>query len=654
MSVFDYAPAPESRDIARLKPSYQIFVDGEFRDGTRRRDQDDQPRRRVSRWPRSPRPGRPTSTTRSRAARKASDGPWAATARHGARQVPVPHRAGDPGARPRAGRARVARQRQADPRVARRRHPDRGGALLLLRRLGRQARLRRLRPDPRPIGVAGQIIPWNFPLLMAAWKIAPALACGNTVVLKPAETTPLTALVLAEIIAEADLPPGVVNILAGGPAIGAGDRRARRHRQDRVHRLDRGRQDHPADAGRHRQAALARTRRQGGQHRLRRRPARPGRRGHRQRHLLQPGPGLLRRLAAARAGVDRGRADRARCKRRLATLRVGDPLDKNTDVGAINSAAQLARIRELSDAGEAEGATRWSPACELPERGFWFAPTVFTGVSQAHRIAPRGDLRPGAVGAHLPHARTRRSRRRTTRRTGCRPACGRRRARASCRWPTGCAPAWCGRTRSTGSTRRRRSAATRSPASAARAAGTGWRPTSMSDAGDARVDVRKTYKLYIGGAFPRSESGRSYPVIVVARATCSRTPRRPRARTCATRSSPRARRSAAGPARPRTTAARCCTGSPRCSRGGASSSPPRSRRPRAVRPTRRCAGRRGDRPLGLLRRLGRQVRAGRRRRPTRSPGRTSPSRCPSRPASSACSRRRTPRCSAWSRCSRRR
>ena len=151
---------------------------------------------------------------------------------------------------------------------------------------------------PRPLGVAGQIIPWNFPILMLAWKIAPALACGNTVVLKPAETTPLTALLFCDVLRQAELPPGVVNIVTGDGETGAALVDAT-GRQDRVHRLDRGRQGDPAPARRHREEADPRARRQGGQHRLRRRGARPGRRGDRQRHLLQPGPRVLRRLAAA-------------------------------------------------------------------------------------------------------------------------------------------------------------------------------------------------------------------------------------------------------------------------------------------------------------------------------------------------------------------
>jgi aldehyde dehydrogenase (NAD+) len=241
-------------------------------------------------------------------------------------------------------------------------------------------------PDPRPIGVAGQVIPWNFPLLMAAWKIAPALACGNTVILKPAETTPLSALVLAEIIAEADLPPGVVNVLAGGPSIGQAI-----VEHDGVDKI--------AFTGSTEVGKI-----------IQRTTAGTGKRltlelGGKAANIIfddapidQAVEGIVNGIffnqgqvccAGSRLLVQESIEDEliSALQRRLSTLRVGHPLDKNTDVGAINSAAQLARIRELSDAGEAEGATRWSPACELPERGFWFVPTVFTGVSQASRIA---------------------------------------------------------------------------------------------------------------------------------------------------------------------------------------------------------------------------------------------------------------------------
>ncbi|HUC23796.1 MAG TPA: aldehyde dehydrogenase family protein, partial [Streptosporangiaceae bacterium] len=241
-------------------------------------------------------------------------------------------------------------------------------------------------PHPQPVGVAGQIIPWNFPLLMAAWKIAPALACGNTVILKPAETTPLTALVLAEIIAEAGLPPGVVNILPGGPPIG----------QAIVAHpgIDKIAFTGSTTVGKAIQQAVAVS----GQ----RLSLELGGKGANivfdDAPIDQAIEGIVTGIffnqgqvccAGSRLLVQESVADEvvASLRQRLLTLRVGDPLDKNTDIGAINSAEQLARITSLADAGEAEGASRWSPPCELPARGYWFAPTVFTGVSQAHRIA---------------------------------------------------------------------------------------------------------------------------------------------------------------------------------------------------------------------------------------------------------------------------
>ena len=420
-----------------------------------------------------------------------------------------------------------------------------------------------LGPDPRPLGVVGQVIPWNFPLLMLAWKIAPALACGNTVVLKPAETTPLTALLFAEVCQQADLPPGVVNIVTGAGATGQAIVDHPGHRQAGVHRLDRGRQgDRPVDR-RHPQAGHPRARRQGRQHRLRRRPDRPGRRGHRQRHLLQPGPRLLRRLAAARAGVDRRGASSA-LKRRLATLRVGDPLDKNTDVGAINSAAQLARIRELSRRGEAEGAERWTAPCELPDRGFWFRPTVFTGVEPDAPDRPGGDLRAGPVGAHLPHPagggrqgqqHALRPVRRGLDREGLahpvdgRPAAGRRRVGQHVQQVRPDSPF--GGYKESGYGRE-----------GGRHGLEAYVTTELAD-GRRRLDVRKTYKLYIGGAFPRSESGRSYAV----RGRRRPVPRQrgaglPQGRPGRGRRGARGVRRS-GPARRRTTAARSSTGSPR-------------------------------------------------------------------------------------------
>ncbi len=262
-------------------------------------------------------------------------------------------------------------------------------------------------PAPRPLGVAGQVIPWNFPLLMLAWKIAPALACGNTVVLKPAETTPLTALAL-----RGDLP-------AGRPAAGCGQHRHRggrdrpgagqpsRHQQGRLHRLDRGRQgDRPGRACAGTRPRKKLTLELGGK---------AANIVFEDAPVDQAVEGIVNGIffnqghvccAGSRLLVQESVQDEvlAPLRRRLATLRVGDPLDKNTDVGAINSAAQLAKIRELSEVGEAEGAERWSPPCELPDRGFWFPPTVFTGVVPGPSHRAGGDLRAGAVGADLPHA----------------------------------------------------------------------------------------------------------------------------------------------------------------------------------------------------------------------------------------------------------
>jgi aldehyde dehydrogenase (NAD+) len=240
--------------------------------------------------------------------------------------------------------------------------------------------------DPQPLGVAAQVVPWNFPLLMLAWKIAPALACGNTVVLKPAETTPLTALLFAEICQQADLPPGVVNVLTG--AGDTGRALVAHHDVDKVAftgSTEVGRSIARAVAGTTKRVTLE----LGGKAAnivFDDAPVDEAVEGivtgifFNQGHVCCAGSRLLVQESVAEEVLER-------LKRRMATLRVGDPLDKNTDVGAINSAEQLARIRELSEVGDAEGAERWSPPCDLPGTGFWFPPTIFTGVTQAHRIA---------------------------------------------------------------------------------------------------------------------------------------------------------------------------------------------------------------------------------------------------------------------------
>ncbi len=239
---------------------------------------------------------------------------------------------------------------------------------------------------PRPLGVAAQIIPWNFPLLMLAWKIAPALAAGNTVVLKPAETTPLTAMLFADICRQAELPPGVVNIVTGDGATGA-----YLVRSDGIDKL--------AFTGSTEVGKLIMRELAGRDVRMTLELG--GKAANivfddaaldqavegivngiyfNQGHVCCAGSRLLLQESIYEPVIEK-------LKRRLSTLRVGDPLDKNTDVGAINSRAQLDRIKELVASGEAEGAEIYQPVCQLPERGFWFVPTLFTNVAQSHRIA---------------------------------------------------------------------------------------------------------------------------------------------------------------------------------------------------------------------------------------------------------------------------
>jgi len=237
----------------------------------------------------------------------------------------------------------------------------------------------------RPLGVVGQIIPWNFPLLMAAWKIAPALACGNTVVLKPAETTPLTALLLAELIQEAEIPPGVVNIVTG--AGGTGAALASHPGVDKVAFTG------STEVGKAIRRALAGT----------------GTRltlelGGKGAHLVfddaaldQAVEGIVDGIffnqghvccAGSRLLAQEGIADELldRLRRRIELLRTGDPLDKNTDVGAINSAAQLRIIEGYVDAAAAAGCRIDQPSRPLPERGFFFPPTIVSGVGGSDTI----------------------------------------------------------------------------------------------------------------------------------------------------------------------------------------------------------------------------------------------------------------------------
>ena len=239
---------------------------------------------------------------------------------------------------------------------------------------------------PRPLGVAAQIIPWNFPLLMLAWKIAPALACGNTVVLKPAETTPLTAMLFADICRQAELPPGVVNLVTGDGTTGA-------------HLVGNDGIDKLAFTGSTEVGKLIMRELAGRNVRL------SLELGGKAANIVFDDAALDQAVEGIVNGIyfNQGHVCCAgsrllvqesiyeplleKLKRRLTTLRVGDPLDKNTDVGAINSRAQLEKIRELVASGEDEGAEIYQPECRLPERGFWFVPTLFTNVAQSYRIA---------------------------------------------------------------------------------------------------------------------------------------------------------------------------------------------------------------------------------------------------------------------------
>ncbi|WP_433214635.1 aldehyde dehydrogenase family protein [Dactylosporangium sp. CS-047395] len=382
---FSYAPAPESRAIVDIASSYGLFIGGEFVDGK------GEPFKSIN-------PASEETLAEIANADAADVDAAVSAARHAYDKVWGPM----PGRERAKYLYRIARIIQ-----------ERGRELAVLESLDNGKPIRESRdvdiplvaahffyyagwadklgyagfgPDPRPLGVAGQVIPWNFPLLMLAWKIAPALAAGNTVVLKPAETTPLTALLFADICRQAELPPGVVNIITG-----AGDTGRLLVEHPGIDKVaftgstEVGRAIARAVAGTDKRVTLELG----------------GKAANivfddaaidqavegvvngiffNQGHVCCAGSRLLLQESIAEDFL-------AALKRRMAQLRVGDPLDKNTDVGAVNSAAQLARIRELSEIGEQEGAERWSAPCELPDRGFWFAPTIFTGVTQAHRIA---------------------------------------------------------------------------------------------------------------------------------------------------------------------------------------------------------------------------------------------------------------------------
>ncbi|WP_219415702.1 aldehyde dehydrogenase family protein [Pseudonocardia nigra] len=383
--AWQYAPAPESTTVANLREHYRPFVDGEFVDGG------GEPLKTVN--PATEEAlaevgtAAPADVNRAvAAARRAHETTWGPMP--GAERAKYLFRI----ARVVAERARelavletldngkpIRESRDVDVPTASAHLFHHAGWADKLEFAG-------LGPRPRPVGVVGAVIPWNFPLLMAVWKIAPALACGNTVVLKPAETTPLTALVLAEIAAEAGLPPGVLNVLPGAGDVGAG--------LVRHDGLDKVAFTGSTDVGKEIQRTLAGTGRRltlelGGK---------AANIVYADAALDQAVDGVVEGIffnqghvccAGSRLLVQESIAEEfdELLRARIATLRVGDPMDKNTDVGAINSRAQLERITTLADAGDAEGARRWTSPCPLPERGLYFPPTVFSGVEQTMRVA---------------------------------------------------------------------------------------------------------------------------------------------------------------------------------------------------------------------------------------------------------------------------
>jgi len=384
MSFLEYAPAPESRAILSLRDSYGLFVGGEFTDGH------GDPLDSIS----------PADGSRIAAfatadaadvdaavasARRAYDKVWSRMP--GAERAKYLFRI-----------ARIVQERSRELAVAE--SLDNGKPIKETRDFDvptaaawffyyagwadklEYAGLK----NPRSVGVAAQVIPWNFPLMMLAWKIAPALAAGNTVVLKPAQTTPLTAMLFAEIVQQADLPAGVVNIIAGAGETG----KALVEHDD----VDKVAFTGSTAVGRSIARSAAGTRKKltlelggkGANIVFDDAPVDQAVEGvvngifFNQGQVCCAGSRLLIQESAHDEFVER-------LKRRMETLRVGDPLDKNTDIGAINSAAQLARIEELTAAGVNEGAVSWAPECSLPDEGFWFRPTLLTGVSTSHRVA---------------------------------------------------------------------------------------------------------------------------------------------------------------------------------------------------------------------------------------------------------------------------
>ena len=382
--TFEYAPAPESRAIVTIKPKYGHFIGGKFVAGGKHFPTINTSTEEV--LSQIALDGKADVDAAVKAARKAYTNTWSKMS--GKERGKYLYRI----ARIMQERARefavletldngkpIRESRDTDIPLAAAHFFYHAGWADKLEYAG-------LGTSPKPLGVAGQIIPWNFPLLMLAWKVAPALAAGNTVVLKPAESTPLTALLFAEVCQQAELPAGVVNIVTGDGSTGA---LIVNHPG-----IDKIAFTGSTEVGKIIARAVAPTSKSvtlelGGKAAnivFDDAPIDETVEGivngifFNQGHVCCAGSRLLLQENVAEEVLHK-------LKNRMEKIRVGDPMDKNTDVGAINSKEQLKKIIELAAVGDSEGAERWSPACNLPSKGFWFAPTIFTGVTQAHRIA---------------------------------------------------------------------------------------------------------------------------------------------------------------------------------------------------------------------------------------------------------------------------
>ncbi|MBT4554102.1 MAG: aldehyde dehydrogenase family protein [Candidatus Marinimicrobia bacterium] len=382
---WDYSPAPEGTDHILLKDKYDLFINGEFipgKDGKYFDTINPATEKKIAKVAEA---GKTDVDKAVRSARKAYENTWskmpakergkyifriARLLQERAREFSVIETLD--GGKP------IRESRDVDIPLA---------AAHFFYHAGWADKLEYAFPgrSAKSLGVVGQIIPWNFPLLMAAWKIAPALATGNTVVLKPAETTPLTAMKLAEIIQEADLPPGVVNIVTG-----AGETGKQLVNHGDINKIA---FTGSTDVGKYIMKSVA---------------------GSGKKYTLELGgkaaniifedaaidqavEGIVNSIffnqghvccAGSRLYVQEGVADEviSKLRKRMDSLIVGDPLDKNTDIGAINSKMQLDKIKEYVKLGIDEGGTIFQPSCSLPKKGYWFAPTIFTDVSQSNRI----------------------------------------------------------------------------------------------------------------------------------------------------------------------------------------------------------------------------------------------------------------------------